>query len=312
MNQNQLLHNTFLFIIPIVIFIFVIEQLYKQIPNNYSMKIELLEQKKEEIEILVLGSSHAYRGINPQFFDLKCFNMSMVSQSLDYDYLILEKYLPFLPKLKYVILPISYFTLTKKMCNGPEYWRNVYYTKYYGINNISPTDWFSLESRMLLWNKTGHHVVKSILKYYFEGSHFVQCNEDGWGKYTNNLQIDLESSATAAARRHEVSVKDKLWETEPYLDKIIQLSISRDVKVILYSSPASEFYYPLLNQQVYNRNLAYCEYLAKQYSDVIFLNYAQSNRFPNDLFKDGDHLNATGARQLSLMLNYTITTFREK
>ena len=67
--------------------------------------------RSENIKALFLGSSHTYYGINPEYFSRNSFNMSQMSQSLDLDYKILEKFEGRLSNIEYIILPISYFSL---------------------------------------------------------------------------------------------------------------------------------------------------------------------------------------------------------
>ena len=57
------------------------EFLVRHIPNDYNSKIKYLQEHSSEIEILALGSSHAYFGVNPDFLSSKCFNLSHIAQT---------------------------------------------------------------------------------------------------------------------------------------------------------------------------------------------------------------------------------------
>ena len=62
----------------VVIAFIPMEILLENIPNDYSFKKEYLDENSDSIEILVLGSSHSYYGINPIYFHLRAFNASVM------------------------------------------------------------------------------------------------------------------------------------------------------------------------------------------------------------------------------------------
>ena len=96
-------------LVPVGVFLLVYEIAYRNIPNSYRMKDNFLKHEASGCEILVLGSSHAFFGINPSYFSRSAFNAANVSQDLRHDGFIFQKYLPYLPNLKWVIHPVSYF-----------------------------------------------------------------------------------------------------------------------------------------------------------------------------------------------------------
>ncbi len=76
---------------PIALFLLIGELALRNIPNDYSLKRDYLDKNAQNLKTLVLGSSHFYRGVNPDFLEQPAFNAAMVSQTLDYDLKILEK-----------------------------------------------------------------------------------------------------------------------------------------------------------------------------------------------------------------------------
>ena len=64
----------FLFTLVIAI---VIEFVVRSAPNPYKHKISLIEKQKEDVQLLILGSSTADNGINPRFFDKNALNMAL-------------------------------------------------------------------------------------------------------------------------------------------------------------------------------------------------------------------------------------------
>ena len=110
-------------ILPILFFFLVLEIAIRKIPNDYQLKKDYLDKNAAEINTLILGSSHTFYGLNPEYFSKKTFNAAYVSQSLDLDYEILKKYDSKLKNLKTVIVPISYFSLFETLDTDVEKWR---------------------------------------------------------------------------------------------------------------------------------------------------------------------------------------------
>ena len=106
------------FIIKILIFTLlsliisiVIEFVVRSAHNPYKYKLSLIEKQKEDVQLLILGSSTADNGINPSFFDKKALNMAMGGQGIMIDAFLVNRYLHQMPNLEAIILPIDYGTL---------------------------------------------------------------------------------------------------------------------------------------------------------------------------------------------------------
>ena len=51
----------------------------------YKEKAEGLKKHANEIEILILGNSHATYGVNPKYFSAFAYNLANVGQSIYFD-----------------------------------------------------------------------------------------------------------------------------------------------------------------------------------------------------------------------------------
>ena len=79
-------------ILPIFIFFLVLEIAIRKIPNDYQLKKVYLDKNASKINTLILGSSHSFYGINPEYFSKHTFNAAYVSQTLDLDDELLQIY----------------------------------------------------------------------------------------------------------------------------------------------------------------------------------------------------------------------------
>ena len=130
-----------MFLFPLIAIIGFTEYQLRAIPNDIKVRREILEKRLDSWEVIILGSSHGRSSINPNLLSSKTLNLACSSQDIFYDTNILLKYLPQLPKLKLVILPISYFSLETRLSDATESWRCAMYHHVYGLPN-ERGNWF--------------------------------------------------------------------------------------------------------------------------------------------------------------------------
>ena len=121
--KRFLVQSILIIIVPISFVLGGIEIFIRKIPNDYAYKHECMTTNKASIEILSLGSSHGYFGINPEFFSKSAFNLAFTSQSLKYDKYLYDTYATDCISLNYLIVPISYFTMRSCLETSVENWR---------------------------------------------------------------------------------------------------------------------------------------------------------------------------------------------
>ena len=74
--MRQFIIKSLIFISPFILLVAWWECRLVRIPNSYNTKVRLIEYAAPACEVLVLGTSHEYWGINPSFFTQKGFNMA--------------------------------------------------------------------------------------------------------------------------------------------------------------------------------------------------------------------------------------------
>ena len=113
----------------------ILEYAYAALESDYSYKAEHLNHSENTYETIILGSSHAYYGIDPQAFKNSTFNLAHVSQSLDLDIYLLDKYKK-KTNFNTVIIPISYFSFQQSLFESDESWRATDYYYSYGLKTV--------------------------------------------------------------------------------------------------------------------------------------------------------------------------------
>ena len=287
--------------LPILFFFLVLEIAIRKIPNDYQLKKDYLDENAAEINTLVLGSSHTFYGINPEYFSKKTFNAAYVSQSLDLDYEILNTYKSKLKNLKTVLVPISYFSLFETLETDVEKWRIKNYVMYYGFENkYQFTDNFESLNNHLTQN------VKKTVKHYALNKSFITASNLGWG--TNfNSKNKKAFKGTFTAKKHTVTNFNLFDENLKSLHKIITLCRKNNVNIIFITTPTHKSYYQNLNKIQLEKTTKTISELVQNNSNCTYLNLLKSEDFYDADFYDADHLNEIGAKKLSLFLDASLS-----
>lgn len=296
------LRNIILFLSPVLLLGITGELLLRNIPNDYKVKKVYLDANAGKIKVLFLGNSHAFYGIDPQYFTEESFNAAYISQSLYYDWVILKKYSNKLDQLKYIVIPVDYFSLFTQLNDGNESWRVKNYNIYYGFHASS----LIKDHSEMLGNKLNINILR-LYRYYYRHQDNVTCSQLGWGKaYQSQYAHDLIKSAKIAAQRHRASSDKHFNENVAMLKSILDFAKSRQIKVLLFTSPAYKTYSSLLDPIQLNTTITAVTRLSGQYSNAIYINFLTDSSFTKRDFFDADHLDELGAKKFSIKLDSII------
>lgn len=300
--MKKFIKRTLIFCLPVLIFLISLEITLRHIPNDYSYKKDYLDKHSKEIEILFLGSSHTYYGINPQFIEGNSFNASHVSQTLNFDWAILEKYRNELDHLKYIVVPVDYFTFYLRLQNGVENWRVKNYQIYYNINaGNKVSDYFEITNGRLKDN------INRAFRYFTkQGYNDITCSNLGFGTVFNLAGQDLASSGKEAALKHTIRSNKYFNENVSILNDIISFAKSKKIQVVLFTSPAFKSYVEHLSSQQLDTTIAEVRSIAQSNSNVTYYNFLKDSSFTDKDFFDADHLNQSGAKKFSLKMDSLI------
>jgi hypothetical protein len=300
----RFIYKIVVFTFPILIFICFSEFIIKQIPNDYSYKNEYLTKNAQHIQILILGSSHSFFGINPKYFSKNSFNAAHVSQSLKYDLFILKKFKKNFSNLKVLILPISYFTLFTQLEDGQEHWRAKYYSLYYNCRYHS-----NLMYNTEVMTSKPLTIIELLIKY-FNGENNITVSNLGFGlSYTNTAQSDLRKSGISAAKRHTKNSNMNLLDTNlKLLSNIFTECDKMGVHPIIFTPPAWKSYRDNIDIKQFSMMKTSLASVLKKYANVKYYDFMEDDRFHKVDYKDADHLNDIGAKKLTRILDEIIQT----
>lgn len=303
--MKKLLTHISLFLIPILLVWVFAEVFYRTVPNNYTYKHEQISNNKDDIEVLVLGDSHTFFGINPEWLSKKAYNLANVSQTIYFDKLLLEKHINHLPKLKYLIVSVEYTTLSQEDNTQEDIWRKYFYEAQMDLE-VPLIRWYNPKKYSLALTRNFNKTWKSFVEYRKKGT-LIGSDENGWGNtYLSTVDsLEMQYLATVVAKKHEDGSTDFILNTQR-LQQMIELCKNNNIKVLLVNMPVVSDYISFLTTEKWEKIDSICNVLESENDNVTRLNLLKDKQFKLEDFQDADHLNAQGAKKCSLTLNQYI------
>lgn len=255
--------------------IFVLEILAREIPNAYKSKNHAITTNRDNYRTLVLGSSHTYFGVNPDYMLMSTFNAANVSQSLNYDYFVLENASKHLIDLEYVVLPLSIFSLYSDLDSGVESWRKYNYRHWFNYNKYANTELFDIKTySVFLASPDRIGLLKRLFQHYYSGSFDKTWSRRGWG--TNYSHASSESalleSGKRAALRHQTQA-DINYRSLDSLNQIAEIFNGRNIKLLIVTPPAYATYREHLNRDRVRNMVSIAMGLANSNKNIRYINY---------------------------------------
>lgn len=290
-----------LFLLVILMVWIGIEIFYRLMPNNYSVKEDNFQKKKEDIEVLILGNSHAFYGLDPEFINKKAFNLSNISQTLYFDELLFNAKISQFKKLKYLILCIEYTSLSQKEDTNEDVWRKYYYHHFMDMK-VPTVSIFKPQTYSIALINNLKTSSRLIIRYINEGS-IVDCNANGFGvNYLKKTALNIHNVAPFTIEKHEDNSLDFL-ENSLRVQEIATSCKSSGIQLILVTMPVSNEYAQGVNQRKLQKIFDTCNNLKSKNENVEYLNLFNDKRFSNEDFYDADHLHSEGAEKCTKILN---------
>ena len=275
------------------------EFLTRRVPNPYKWKETWMEKNASKLEVMILGSSHAFYGVNPAFLKRPSFNLAYVSQGLEYDDYLLNRYLPKTTNLRFVFLSISSFSLFENLEEHPEWFRIINYQLYMGARKYGHFSKYNYEMSHF-WGAT-----EKIKTYYLKRENTVICSDLGYGTDYTLKNKNKRNWDNGEERVKECNYTDwkNLSKNTRYLEHMAEVCEQQDVQLVLFTAPARPSYYNSLYKKQMDRSYQVIHSIMSEHKNVMYQNYLKDSLFVADDFYDQDHLSDVGAEKLTRMLN---------
>jgi hypothetical protein len=294
---------TIAFSLPIFLGYIIMEGMLRNIPNDYSYKKKYLDKNAASIKTLVLGSSHTFYGVNPDFLGANAYNLAFVSQSLDYDWELFKKYQGDFKNLKTIIIPISYFSLFYKLENGDDLWRQKYYYLYFDLKVST-----AFQYRFEVTSLSAKENIRRVKSYYINNNIPKESNSLGMGFRVDKIRTNLKEVGVKSALLHkEISEIKNLNENIKVVKRFISYAGSHDLKVVFVTTPTTPYYYKMLGSAQLELMKNTMQTFDSANANVKYYNFLKDEKFAINDFRDADHLNKKGAEKFTKLLNNLIS-----
>lgn len=288
--MKNFLLKILIYTLPIVLVAVGLELYIESIPNSYTYKRTYLEQHAADIKTLILGSSYAYDGIDPNVLDA-AFSLANSSQCFEDDYSLLQRHIVYLDSLERVILPISYSSLQMVSSSN----RRGYYTIYMDLYPRWPISKYSFECFNL------ELMLKKLVKHTLHED-VVRCDSLGQrightlaNRPTHNWQDteDLIANDSFVGKNAQEYIKENRY----WLRRIALECQVSGVELYLVIMPCLEEYRLGMPQEQIDAMNDAIEWVSGKFDCVKRLDYQEWGS--DELFWNATHLNTNGARRLT-------------
>ena len=302
--MKKLALNSFLFLVPVVLFLAILELLVHHIPNSYSYKYNYVRTNGDSIQVISIGHSQMYDGFMPEVFKLKAFNLCNSAQSFKEDYYILDGLISYLPNLKCVILPIGYMNVVDKDDKEGFTERSTFYYEYM---NVTYDNAIPIKYRYEFLDPK--RALEKVTSYYLHHIDIVGC--DSLGRRSTHSLKD---------RQHELGYEKILYDYTAnthaksemhlqvgnYLEKILSMLNAKKIKAVLVSPPYywAGFNKKNIEQEDFLQN--YIKSIRDKY-EFQYINLEDDSRFIDKDFYNETHLSEIGAKKFTKILNDSIS-----
>lgn len=262
---------------------------------------------KSDIEISNVGSSHGLWGFCYEILEdnYHCFNFAMESQSLSYDYRLLEQYIENLKEGGTLFVTLSYFSFFWDEESQPDF--EAKNTRYYRVLKPEYIKEYSVMNDICYHYLPVLGSQEGVLKILAKKGKGENTGLDNWERTAEDL--DVLKNAEAAVKRHITENRNSAGELVRNPDEvaalynIINLCKERDLRVVLITTPYLQEY----NDQVPTDCLENFHTIIREIqceTNVEYYDYANDARFINNykLFMNSDHLNKKGAIKFTSIL----------
>lgn len=307
--QKKFITYLFLFFIPVVLGYLVMEYATLEMDTSYKRNKAYLEEASEAIEVLILGSSHMRSAVNAGQLQQPAINLASGNQHHDTDFKLLKGMVERLPKLKTVVVEVSYSHFEYPH-NGKNWWKHSYFLKYYDINTFERPVYFK---DRLLYRANAPLITERLYSYYI-----TKDTPATFTKYGFNTNNYFGRFKTLNYNEDRIAVSNFRINTQPDLKtfrkntslfyELLEYCKEKNLEVIICTTPTYKTYLPKRNAEILQRRDRIFTDLQQKFTNIRFLEKeADTVNYGVRDYWNQSHVNPDGAKtftgELQQLLN---------
>lgn len=313
MRKFLLKLSVFTVLLAVVLFLFEIG--FRQKPTIFKYKYDGLSQHAGEVEVLVLGHSHAMEGVDPREFSMKTYNMAVGLQNIYYDDYVFSKFIDRMDSLKFVIVASSFFhfynTLPElERLTGEDHFNMVKYHMYFGLDSIKGKHISNIDPKCnieIFSNPTASYL--KMFKYYLTGQPWraETKNEEetlqrrGYLEGTDIVRSErfLDDDGVMMVKAHSPHYTStpefELTDNYYLYEDIVKRCREKGVEVAIVLFPTWHTYHEGVDSFQLDGTRRMMRMLEDEYPNCHAWDHFDDQRFDVGDFQDATHLNRYGA-----------------
>lgn len=309
--MNKFCKRTLILCIPIFIGILSLHLYIDFLPAMFRNKAHFIEQNKNDIEALFLGSSHTQEAINPLWMKNKCSNLAYNSQDVVANCMLFDKYVDELPNLKFVFFEFEYFTLEQPLdqseVNAP------LYRKFYNLPKASVYKQFvSFFSDISFFKDYTFECWKYMKGNYQvnEAGYVTQSDYNPFGELGHDSTLVCKTAPERLITRHKKRYISEIPVNEVLIDSLIAKATRKNIEVVFLALPKYKTY---IEREIPDKLQIRNSYLNKKLTnnEVLYFDYERDLRFADvNLYLDDNHLGHEGAVKFTAVIDSLIGTLK--
>ena len=291
--------------------------------TDLSEKKILFENQLQQINTLILGNSHGEKAIIPEYLSSNAFNLSYNSQDIYYSVNLLKKYIDQLENLKSIIFIFDYFSLGyNEQDHSPHLVRDYIHTYnilpkklFTGLNILMFSDFYINKSRFIhrLTNpannslpnqKSSHNKCMEDL-YFFKDTNLTVA---GYRCITTYLpRKQLNHHGKSRSKYHQsIFERNNIHDNLNALHELVNLASEQTMNIYFIISPHTKTYKMNVptNQITALKNV---QEIASKNEHVYYFDLSNIEENSKN-FENSDHLNYSGAKKFTAIVNLKLTT----
>ncbi len=292
--MRKFLRQILLFSFLTVILLSVGELVVRTIPSSYSYKNEWLKANGENVNTLILGSSHTYYGLKPDILSDSVFNLANISQTPEYDLILLKKALLLCPNLKRIIIPVSYFTFRDpELENGVDWRLCLNYKIHMDIDVHSD---FSKYNFYISDFDTYCGKLRNLVL----PRQMNRCDTLGFGLgfVTDSRERNWQEKGRDRAESLTIPSETRPREVVSVMEELLELCRDNGIECILVTTPVWVSFRENIDMEQYRQMKELTDRLVRKYG-LRYFDFFNSTQFGEGDFHDSDHLSDSGAEHFS-------------
>lgn len=307
--QRKFLKYSIWFFTPVILGYLIIELITLNLPMSYKSINSYLQNNKDDIQVMVLGSSQMKNAVNPAYLDKLTLNIASGDQHFDTDFKLLKELLPRLPKLKTVILEVSYSHFELPL-NGKNFWKNNIYLKYYNVNAFERPTYFKDK---LIFISHPPFFSEKLNDFYVLKNNSEDYNRFGFD--INNFsgtfkKLNYNKTEIKKISRFKINTTQNLLiynnNTKQFFE-LLDFLKDKNLNIIIGKTPMYKTYLQKRNLSILKRRDSIINLLKKKNIGIILLDEEEdTSKYKVNNYKNQSHLNPTGALIFTKKLNELI------